>query len=342
MVTITGANIVSDGVPGNGTALDQDYALVIYNGVEVAAPVVALETVTLTAESCAPANGVADVGETVTYAVALRNIGTADTANVVATLQATGGVTAPSAAQAYGALMAGGLLRLPRLHLHGGPRLHLRGSCDDDPSAQDGSTDLGNVASVRGTGVLGPANTTSSGGISVSIPDNDPVGVLVPVTVSGTGKVAKLVARVRANHSWDGDVTFSLVGPDGTTVILSNRRGSAGDNFGSGNLDCTGTFTVFDDDAAAAVGSGTRRSPGVTGRTSPLSAFAGKDLNGTWNLKATDAAGGDTGTIYCVQLDIQKYICCGQAGTPNIVAAGSSVTTGTAPPPTGPSTPARA
>ncbi|MBP7867716.1 MAG: S8 family serine peptidase, partial [Acidobacteria bacterium] len=327
LVTITGANIVSDGVPGNGTALDQDYALVIYNGVEVAAPVVALETVTLTAESCAPANGVADVGETVTYAVALRNIGTADTANVVATLQATGGVTAPSAAQAYGALKAGGASVSRDFTFTVDPAFTCGETVTMTLQLQDGSTDLGNVASVRGTGVLGPANTTSSGGISVSIPDNDPVGVLVPVTVSGTGKVAKLVARVRANHTWDGDVTFSLVGPDGTTVILSNRRGSAGDNFGSGNLDCTGTFTVFDDDAATAIGSGTPPFAGSYRPDEPLSAFAGKDLNGTWNLKATDAAGGDTGTIYCVQLDIQKYICCGQAGTPNIVAAGSSVTT---------------
>ncbi len=63
---------------------------------------------TLLAESCAPTNGVVDPGETVTINFALQNTGTGNTTNLVATLLATGGVTAPSGPQTYGSLVAGG------------------------------------------------------------------------------------------------------------------------------------------------------------------------------------------------------------------------------------------
>jgi len=106
VVTVTAANIVSDGVPNEAPTLDQDYALVIYNASEAAIPVITPDGYALTAESCT--NGVVDANETVTLNVALRNIGTAPTTNLVVTLLASNGVTAPSGAQTYGVLAAGG------------------------------------------------------------------------------------------------------------------------------------------------------------------------------------------------------------------------------------------
>ncbi len=109
VVVVTAANINSDGVPNVAPALDQDYALVIYNFDEVQMPLVAGEGSELVAESCGVVgNDAIDPDETVTVDFVLRNVGTANTTNVVATLLATGGVTAPSAAQTYGALLAGG------------------------------------------------------------------------------------------------------------------------------------------------------------------------------------------------------------------------------------------
>jgi uncharacterized repeat protein (TIGR01451 family) len=58
------------------------------------------------AESCP--NGVVDPGETVTISFSLQNVGTGNTTNLVATLLANGGVTAPSGPQTYGVLTAGG------------------------------------------------------------------------------------------------------------------------------------------------------------------------------------------------------------------------------------------
>jgi len=59
----------------------------------IPAPVVSLESATLVAENCPVANGAIDPGETVTLDFALKNTGSLDTTNLVATLLATNGVT---------------------------------------------------------------------------------------------------------------------------------------------------------------------------------------------------------------------------------------------------------
>ncbi len=107
-VTVSAANINSDGVPGDADPLDQDFASVVYNGVAATVPVITTDGSTLLAEGCTPTNGVIDPGETVTVDFGLQNIGTAATTNLVATLLATGGITAPSGAQNYGVLTPGG------------------------------------------------------------------------------------------------------------------------------------------------------------------------------------------------------------------------------------------
>lgn len=108
VVTVTAANINSDGVPNEAPTVDQDYALVIYNGAETVGPALSSDGFAVTAESCAAPNGAVDPNETVTLNFAMRNVGTANTTNLVATLLESGGVTAPSSAQNYGALVAGG------------------------------------------------------------------------------------------------------------------------------------------------------------------------------------------------------------------------------------------
>ncbi|MGC3956784.1 MAG: S8 family serine peptidase [Verrucomicrobiota bacterium] len=108
VVTVTAANINSDGVPNEAPTVDQDYALVIYNAAETTGPAISGAGYALAAESCAAPNSAVDPNETVTVNFALRNVGTANTTNLVATLLASGGVTVPSGAQSFGALVAGG------------------------------------------------------------------------------------------------------------------------------------------------------------------------------------------------------------------------------------------
>ncbi len=61
----------------------------------------------ITADSC-NSNGAIDPNETVTVSLGLKNTGSANTTNLVATLQSSGGVTLPSGPQPYGVAAAGG------------------------------------------------------------------------------------------------------------------------------------------------------------------------------------------------------------------------------------------
>ena len=149
-----------------------------------------------------------------------------------------------------------------------------------------------------------PAATYSSGGINLAIPD--PGTINIPIVVTDTGLVSDVNLRLRLSHTFDSDLVISLIGPDNTTVILANRRGNGGHDFGAGNPDCSGTLTVFDDSASFKI---SLASPPFAGTYLPdqaLTNFNGKAVNGTWKLRVQDIATGDQGTIHCIQLEITK------------------------------------
>jgi hypothetical protein len=158
LVRVLATNIAGDGVPNSGGALDQDFALVIANAVPAApAPFLVTAGSTIVSEGCSPANGAIDPGEDVTVSLCLQNIGNADTTGLVATLQATGGVTGPSGAQDYGVVVQGGAAVCRNFDFTAS------GSCGSTITAtlqlQDGATDLGTVTY---TFTLGTLNTIFS------------------------------------------------------------------------------------------------------------------------------------------------------------------------------------
>ena len=154
---------------------------------------------------------------------------------------------------------------------------------------------LGNSATNNNNGVYyaftTPVNnnpTYSYSGPPVAIPDNSPTGASVTINVTDVQQIVDLNVRVNITHTFDGDLTLSLTGPDSTTIILSNRRGSSGDNF---------TDTVFDQEAATAIASGTAPFTGSFIPDESLAGYAGKFATGTWTLKVVDSAAADTGSI---------------------------------------------
>jgi subtilisin-like proprotein convertase family protein len=326
VIKVKATNIAGDGVPNNAAPLDQDYALVAYNVTEAPLPVVSSGATALTAESCGPANGAIDPGETVTVNLDLSNVGTANTSSLVATLQATGGVTSPSGPQNYGVVVAGGPAVTRPFTFTAGT------TCGQTITAtlqlQDGATNLGNVTFTFLTGALGgPLTATySSGNIATAIPDQGTVDI--PIVISDSGVVSDINVKVRLDHTYDADLQISLVSPGGgITIPLSSGRGGSGDNFGSGSNNCSGTHTVFDDAAATAISAGSAPFTGSFKPESPLTGFNGVLVAGTWTLHIADTAGQDTGTVGCVQLEItrQQFVCCGVAGVPIVVAAPPAV-----------------
>jgi subtilisin-like proprotein convertase family protein len=172
---------------------------------------------------------------------------------------------------------------------------------------------------------VAPPVTYGTGNVVTPLPDLAVTDV--PIVVTGTGSVADVNVRFRANHTFDGDLVISLIAPDGTIVPLSNNRGSSGDNFGSGANDCSGTPVTFDDSAATAISAGTAPFAGSFRPDSPLSALNGKEMNGTWKLRFSDTGAADVGTLFCAQLAIsrQRYFCCGVPGIPEVFAAPPAV-----------------
>ena len=100
------------------------------------------------------------------------------------------------------------------------------------------------------------------------------------------------------------DLTVSLRHPDGTTVVLMDREGSNGDDLGSGSKDCSGTMTIFDDDATTSVVDGSAPYLGQFKPEEPLSTFDGLATAGTWYVEVKDSFGLDQGNVFCVDLEI--------------------------------------
>jgi subtilisin-like proprotein convertase family protein len=310
-VNIPGVSITN----GNTTTVNQCI---------VGSPLMQTAGSSFTAESCGPANNTVDPGETVTVNLGVKNAGAGATTNLIGTLQATGGVTSPSGPQNYGSIPPDNTTVVTRPFQFTVPAGQVCGSqVIASLQLQDGANNLGTVTFTYQVGTFGGAilNTYSTGNISTPLPDNTTVDV--PIVISDLGGVADINVKVRMDHTFDGDVTISLVAPDNTIVPLIVNRGSSGDNFGSGSNDCQGTHTVFDDSAATAITAGAPPYAGSFKPESPLTAMNGKSVTGTWKVRFNDNANQDVGIIGCVQLEImrQQPVCCGVAGTPNILAS---------------------
>ncbi len=322
LIRVKATNIAGDGLPGNADTTDQDFVLVAWNADEQPVAVVGGGATAITAESCS-INGAVDPAETVTVNFDLSNVGLAATSNLVATLLPTGGVSNPSAPQNYGALTAGGAAVTRPF------TFTATTTCGQTLIAslqlQDGGTDLGVVTFNFLTGALAAPTGTSASTGNLTTPIPDVTSVQIPIEVTTTGALSDLNVKVRANHSFDGDVQMSITSPGGVTVPLVAGRGAGGDNFGSGTNDCAGTFTVFDDSAATAISAGAAPFAGSFRPESPLSALNGQSILGTWILTVTDTALQDTGTMGCAQLEIQRqrYVCCGVAGSPEVASGGA-------------------
>jgi subtilisin-like proprotein convertase family protein len=315
-ITITAANIVADGVPNSGTALDQDFALSVLNASEAVTPNFALAGVTLSGENFQPANGLADPGETISVTLRLRNVGSGPSSATVVTLQPGGGVTSPGPAQSYGAMPAGGdpLARTFRLRVD--PALACTGTLNLAFQIQDGATDFGTFTAALQVGTF-VANGTAAGAnpAALTLPAGAPGTTSGPaslypadITIArATGRVlSATVTLTNLSHTFPHDLDMVLVGPGGQRLMLMSNAGGGGD--------VTGINLTFDDAAGPLPNSGLTSgtyAPGNNAGSSvslpapappapygaALSIFDATDPNGTWSLYINDNSSGDTGSM---------------------------------------------
>jgi len=290
------SSLSTDPSPANNSAAAQ---IIIVNP----SPSIVSAGARLISESLSPGNGAVDNGETVTVSLALRNVGSADTANLTATLQNSGGVTPVGGAQkSYGQLIHGGTAvnNAFTFAASGGNG----GVVVASLVLQDGARSLGTVTFSFDL----PATTTFANSAAIVIPDH---GSAVPypatINVSGlTGAVSR--ARVTLNgltHSFPRDVNVLLVSPNGANVILMSHIGGA--------HAVTNLTLTFDDSAPATLSdsallSGTMKPAAFGTVTFPppapakgygaaLAAVTGGSPNGSWSLFVLDDSVGDAGNI---------------------------------------------
>jgi len=94
---------------------------------------------------------------------------------------------------------------------------------------------------------------------------------------------------INLTHTYDGDLTVSIVSPDGNVAILIANSGGGGDDM---------LNTCFQWDAPNSITTGT---PPFSGSFKPLDEFGflnnGQNPNGLWNLRINDNANNDVGDL---------------------------------------------
>ena len=174
-------------------------------------------------------NNVIDPGETVTMSFGLRNVGSGDTANLVATLLPGSGVANPSGAQNYGALLASGAA-VSRTFT-----FTANGAAGDNIEATLLLTDSGFTNGfVRFPFTVGGAASRTFSYTNGTIVINDSTGLARAASPYPAGiEVANLggtitsvsVSLTNFSHGNPEDVDILLVGPEGQRVTLMSDAG---------------------------------------------------------------------------------------------------------------------
>ncbi len=172
-------------------------------------------------------------------------------------------------------------------------------------------------------GTLGSAVVTSFSGPAQSIPDGNPLGLTLPMPMTGTGlNVGDIdisfegaecssdffATGVGLQHTFIGDLEVTVSSPGNTSTRLIDRpRQGVGDN--SGNHLCQ---TVFDDDAAQGLADVTALLSPFSNSfrpAQPLSRLNGQAIDGSWQLHFVDSVMGDNGQVRALRMSLRPALC---------------------------------
>ncbi|MCB9473974.1 MAG: proprotein convertase P-domain-containing protein [Candidatus Delongbacteria bacterium] len=137
-------------------------------------------------------------------------------------------------------------------------------------------------------------------GLSLAIPDNDPIGVTDELVIGENIAIADLSVTLDIAHTYNGDLIATLEHVEsGTLITLLDRPGVPGSTYGSNSNGFQVTLAdAFANDIETAHNGNTGL---VTGDWHPspgaLADFDGEMTLGTWRLNVSDAVGSDIGQI---------------------------------------------
>ncbi|MGD9611925.1 MAG: alpha-amylase family glycosyl hydrolase [Kiritimatiellia bacterium] len=283
-------------------------------------------------------DGTLDPGETIRERIVLWNKSSVPATGVVATLTALSpGTTVEQGGSDYGPMAAdGSATNLTEFAYRLAPDL----ACGSVVRLQLATAFNGQVLTNVFDHVVGrsvsqpPATNDFNVETPTPIPDNATAYSEVAIAEPGEPVVTDIDVRLRIDHTYDRDLVLALQHPDGSEVLLVNRRGRSGNDFGTG--DCgAAAYTVLDQGAALSITNGTAPFAGTYRPESPLDAFNGKPLNGTWRLRMTDVDSQDAGTNRCWSIravsEQRGYDCNAYSNRPPVAHATNLWLSGSAP-----------
>jgi subtilisin-like proprotein convertase family protein len=107
----------------------------------------------------------------------------------------------------------------------------------------------------------------------ITIPDNDPKGIVRELNVNGCGALDNLELTVDISHTWIEDLVIKLESPDNHEVTLHDREGGSNQNLKK-------TYTTV-------------RNPALESFVKEV-----KEMNGVWKLKVYDLDSSDIGKLH--------------------------------------------
>lgn len=99
--------------------------------------------------------------------------------------------------------------------------------------------------------------------------------------------------KVNISHTYNQDLTLSLIHPDGREIILSQNQGGSGNNYNN---------TIYDAEATTPIQSGSSPYSGTYIPQGDLASLYNSLSEGSWRFKVVDDATQDTGIIEAVEL----------------------------------------
>jgi 1,4-alpha-glucan branching enzyme len=263
-----------------------------------------VEALALDDASFGNANGRVDPGETVLATVSLLNRGQIDLPSVqvaMASDQSGIAVNQPQTVIPWVPAQASASAVTPFVF-----QVATNWSCGEpiefDLRITSGGIDISTREMVGvGTALIASVETNgyASANVPVAIIDNQSVFSDLVITNQNLGGLESITVWLRIDHTWNSDMVIALQHPDGSEVVLANRRGGGGDNYGTGLCGTQAVYTTFDMQAATAIASGVVPFAGRFVPDGNLDSLVGKPVAGTWRLRITDLFGADQGTLRC-------------------------------------------
>jgi hypothetical protein len=341
---------------GGGSVTVSNGSSTTFDACLTGVPILAGSGAALSAESCLPPNNVLDPGETVTVSFCIQNSGGADTTDLVATLQASGGVVNPPAPVDFGVVPAGGAPVCRDLTFMVDPALTCGDTLTLNLALTDAGTGIGSVSQDFRTGIgisalaqnfdgaVPPAlpfgwtaaNASGPGPLWVTTttaPDSPPNAAFVddPNVVSDKSMTSPSVgitssnARLTFHHNFGFEDGF-----DGGVLEISIGGGpfqdviDAGGSFLAGGYNGTIDGSTGNPLANRSAWTGTSGGYLTTVVSLPASA-AGSSVQLRWRMGSDNGMSG-TGWSVDTITALNGFLCC-SAPTPTAVAVDMHVVT---------------